>query len=1627
VIYWRNVLCRLRLAVSKWLGQTLLPFYLVIISVTDSAFAQPFTNTVVYQENQKSGTTDWLLTSPATRGEIEGFASLTSVNRGGQIDLLVNTTNSAFVLDVFRIGWYGGAGARRVLGPLTVPGTVQAIPPMDPVTGLVECNWTNPYTLSIPATSGDPTDWASGVYVAKLTGQEDGKQTYIIFAVRDDDRASGLLAQMSVTTYQAYNTWGGASLYTANNPTRPLLKAVKVSFNRPYVAQTNFPAAYWNGSGEFFGKGGGTGWEANLVRWLEREGYDVSYCTSLDTHSNSNLLSNHKAFIAMGHDEYWSYPMRWNIQAARDSGVNLAFLSSNTSWWQVRFEPSTSDGAPARTMVCYKSTHDPVFDTSSNYLTTVNFISYPVLDSPASLIGMAFQDAGLNGDLVVSDPAHWLFANTAVTVGQHLNGLLGYEVDGTNIFSPPGTWVACASPYQIYENPIQYSHAASYRAPSGATVFASGSMEWSWGLDDLNVPRNRNSCENPAVQHMTRNLMAQMLNAPVPTATFFFRMDPLSLGSWKPNYGIDGVILPDDATNLPPYATMSFTGADTATWLASSSDRNCLQRSGSAGQYLAGWSSPTNFSLELELSDNQNHDVAFYVWDWDHAGRSQLVEVVDAVSNTLLDRRTLDGFTNGQWWVWQVHGHVQFRFTNLAGPDCLLSAIAFGGGAQTAFVGEDAVTKGNWKPYYGSDGQYLAGGAQHAPAYGRAFGFGEVFTNWNTTVWDPRPLASYAATSRQFTAWNGGDVMLEVADNAWHQLAIYCVDGDRLERKQCITVVDASNNNVLDSRELSNFGDGRYLVWNFRGSIRLKAQRLSLASAAISGIFFGPPNSPPSVALTSPTNLQTCYLTGNIVLAADAADPDGSVDHVDFYADDKLLGAATNAPFSFTWTNAQVGEPTLRCVAMDDRMAAATSAPVTLFINPPRDYQPPFVEVVSPADSSTFLAPCAVAFSASVTVTSAPIRSVQFLVDGVSFGRLLTNAPFTMLTSNLYAGVHSVRARATDMLGVAVTSSGNRVTVIAPPPRTEFPQSDDEAEGRWRGRYGSEGYLLVNYATNLPPYAVVSPVGSTGLIWTASTSDLRALQKPSGTDRFAAAWLSSSSNYVLDVNLSDGNAHRVELYCVDWSNQGGSQTIQAMDAGTGAVLSTQTLTNFYQGAYTIWDVIGHVQFSFSRAPSSVPAFLSGVFFDPPRATASITTLQPFDGASFASPTSIQMSAYAFSGRTNLSRVEFLVNGTVLGADDSGQPYSFTWTNPAPGNYTLTACAVDAAGAKVFSSPSAITVEAAAAAAVFVLSDTNAQGDWDRKLGLQGYVVAGDSTNLPGYAHLNLSAQLVTWASFTTDPRALDRSSDNSRIAAAWFDYTNVVLDLEFTDANFHRLTLYCLDWYGHDGLQSVDVLDNVSGAVLDHENLPAFSNGLSAVWDLKGHVQLRLTRTGGSPVLVSGIFFDPSGILPAITLLSPAGMVFTAPAQIALTAQAPVDASNVTEVDIYDGLNLLATFTNGPPYAFIWTNAVPGIHSLTAHESGPAGAADSPPLRLTVFSTSSPSFVGANLLPDGSIAFSASGPGGAPIRLEAATNLGPNAVWTPLMTNISGATEFQFIITDAANYPQRFYRMLTLY
>jgi len=451
----------------------------------------------IAEENKKAGDPSWKLTNAALNHEIEGYASATSVNRGETIKFFVNTSDSSYTLAIYRMGWYSGAGARLVASPVTLNGIQQSIPTPASDTNLIECQWQSNYEVTVPNTS-DPTDWASGVYLVKLTGLTSGKQAYIIFVVRDDGRKSDLLFQSSANTYQAYNDWGGFSLYT--NP-----PAYEVSFNRPYHS--------WYGSQDFLR------FEYNTIRFLEREGYDVTYCTDVDTHQNGDtLLPSHKAFLVVGHDEYWSWQMRDNVEGARDKGVHLAFFAANTSYWQIRYAPSSITGDPNRTIICYKyaaMTKDPYAldgDPSNDYLITTQFRLAPVNRPEDQMCGAMYNEAAdtgvISGDIIVADPSSWIFNNANVQNGTHLPGLLGYEVDQMFANVPAGVASICHSPYIDPSNgQTEYADMTVYQAASGAFVVNTGSMRWNWGLDSFTPGTLHPDLTNPIAQQATRNIL----------------------------------------------------------------------------------------------------------------------------------------------------------------------------------------------------------------------------------------------------------------------------------------------------------------------------------------------------------------------------------------------------------------------------------------------------------------------------------------------------------------------------------------------------------------------------------------------------------------------------------------------------------------------------------------------------------------------------------------------------------------------------------------------------------------------------------------------------------------------------------------------------------------------------------------------------------------------------------------------------------------------------------------------------------------------------------------------------------------------------------------------------------------
>lgn len=500
-------------------------------SATASTTPTPTTN----RENQQAGTSAWMLDPGANPTLIQGYAGQVSALPGDMVPIYVSTaTSGIYALTVYRLGWYGGAGGRQVFARDGLQSTAQGTwtrtggllncvtCTQDPQTHLIEAHWRQPFILPVGA------DWVSGVYLIKLT-QGDQGESYIPLVVRAANPGAVLLVSLPVMTYQAYNLWGGYNLYQqASNTTLggedSARRAMKVSFDRPYDRSS--------GAGDLLN------WDLQSIRWLERQGQDIDYTTNIDVADHPETLLMYRAFITIGHDEYWTKSMRDGAENARDHGVSLMFLGANDAYWQARLEPD-AEGITDRTLVCYKvlsqaKTADAVLRNDPDYPADPAEVTTqwrdPLINRPESLlIGLMYHSffrfqpgsPSTLPDWVVAKNLHDpLLAGTGLIPGEHIRGgLLGYEFDGpgARATTPNALVILAASPVTDIYGGRDMAMTGYYRAPSGALIFDAGSIWWSWGLDVLAPPGATQSNilhGNPKIQALTANILRAMLNGP---------------------------------------------------------------------------------------------------------------------------------------------------------------------------------------------------------------------------------------------------------------------------------------------------------------------------------------------------------------------------------------------------------------------------------------------------------------------------------------------------------------------------------------------------------------------------------------------------------------------------------------------------------------------------------------------------------------------------------------------------------------------------------------------------------------------------------------------------------------------------------------------------------------------------------------------------------------------------------------------------------------------------------------------------------------------------------------------------------------------------------------------------------
>ena len=460
-------------------------------------------------ENRKPGTREWINTKvevdPETKyrsRRIEGYVSHTSILPGESLDFFVSTNPGVrFEIRLYRLGYYQGLGGRLVhsMGPFQ--GAPQPEPPIGPKR-LRECEWQSCARLRIP------DDWLSGVYVGQLTAGDEGWQSYVIFVVRDE-RAADFVFQCSDHTWSAYNRWPSQfALYDDGEKPWYWGPDVAVSFDRPFGKYCQiFDAPLSVGSGEFLL------WEYPLAFWMEQNGYDVTYIANGDTHARPETLRRTKAFLSVGHDEYWSLAMYRNVKQAIDAGVNVAFLSGNAVCGVVDVQPSARGSAYR--VIERVGLFGGVDDTAEGFPDMRRLTQHG--PSEGLLIGArnAYPLTG-GGDWICRLPEHWLFAGTGMKAGDSIPGLVGWEWHGDP--TPlAGLEVVASGPTSNGSKDKGEYAATLYPGPKGNLVFNASTIWWGDGLSEppgyiRPAVYTKPLGPDARVQRITRNLFDRFLS-----------------------------------------------------------------------------------------------------------------------------------------------------------------------------------------------------------------------------------------------------------------------------------------------------------------------------------------------------------------------------------------------------------------------------------------------------------------------------------------------------------------------------------------------------------------------------------------------------------------------------------------------------------------------------------------------------------------------------------------------------------------------------------------------------------------------------------------------------------------------------------------------------------------------------------------------------------------------------------------------------------------------------------------------------------------------------------------------------------------------------------------------------------
>ncbi|PVY40665.1 DUF4082 domain-containing protein [Pontibacter virosus] len=1208
----------------------------------------------IVTENAKTGnpSSEWQI-SGAGDLSIQGFATDISYNKGETARFKIKTSARAFIIRVYRLGFYQGNGA-RFQGDATV---TAALPQSQPncltnsSTGLLDCgNWAESASWLIPSTA------VSGIYIAKLTRTDNGGSSHITFIVRDDASTSDLFFQTSDATWQAYNVYGdnnnGKSLYTGSGG-----KAAKVSYNRPFITR--------NGGG---GGGAEEDWLFNaeypMIRWIEANGYDVTYTTNVDGDRRGNLIKNHRVFLSVGHDEYWSGTHRAHVTAARDAGTSLAFFSGNEVYWKTRWENSIDgSGKSHRTLVCYKEGGDgentcsgkcdPSSEWTGLWRSGCEYTTGNVLvdgcnpeNELTGQISWELSDASLQVPSTYGNLRFW--RNTSVSSlssGQTASftyGTIGYEWNSEQeqyrSTYPNGRIILSSTVINGKTH-----HLSLYKHSSGALVFGAGTVQYSWGLDS-NHDRG-NAAPSLAMQQATVNLFADMgvqpgslrsglvpasastdTQAPSTTIASPAEGESLPLGS--------AVTISGTATDANVVAGVEVSTDGGNTWRLASGTTNWSYTwtptaSGAATIRSRAFDDSGNMSVpvirNVTVGGTVSVNCPCTVFHSSSAPTGSLQNDGQALQLGMKFRSSIDGFVTG------------VRFYKQSGNT----------GTHTGQL-------------YNSAGVLLASVA---------------FSNETATGWQEAAFASPVAVSAGTTyviSYHSSAGNYSVNDNAFSQAIV---------------------NGPLTG--LQNGVDGANGVYRYTSSPAFPTSSYAASNYWVDVVFntsTSPGNQAPIVSITSPANNATFTAPASIAIAASASDADGTISKVEFFNSDTKLGEDTDGSdgWAFVWNSVPGGTYALTAKATDNVGAAASSAVVNITVSSSTN-QVPTVSITSPANNATFTAPASVSIAATASDTDGTVSRVEFFNGDTKLGED-TSSPYSYTWGSVAAGSYQITARATDNAGAVATSAVVNITVNPAPsgcPCTVFQPSAVPASGVKNDgmalQIGMKFQSTENgLVTGIRFYKHSGNTGThTGQLYSSSGILLASV---TFTNETASGWqeaafaspvaVTAGTTYVISYHSGAGNYTSDYSYFNQAVSNGPLKALANGESGANGVYRYTSTPAFPTSDYQASNYWIDVVFNMDVPPANQPP------------TVSLTS--PANNATFTAPASVAIAASASDADGTVAKVEFFQGNTKLG-EDLSSPYTFAWNGVAAGSYQLTARATDNGGAASTSTAVAITV------------------------------------------------------------------------------------------------------------------------------------------------------------------------------------------------------------------------------------------------------------------------------------------------------------------------------------------------